>query len=168
MQQLAILPLRWHQGVFSFGVVREDGELMQQVFCRAFRKDWYLARRNTAAFKGYRDDMAAFRLAVLDECGILHDHGKRVDRAVLEAVAAELRVAKRSFPREMVDSICTGFHSESLGWVRSAPQAISLIEDSSTHALTTAAPVDLPMDSIRTGNKRWVESVAARHTAAAL
>ncbi len=162
---VAVIPLQWHLGVFSFGVVSEEGDVMQQVFCRAFRQEWYRARRNTAAFKSFRDDMAAFRLAVLDEVGVVHDHGKRVDRVVLEAVAVELRVAKRAFPNAMVDSICTGFHSEQLGWVRSTPQAISICEDPTQPAFKGLASVDLPADSIRTGAKRWVESVASRHRA---
>ena len=164
---VAVIPLQMHLGVLSYGVVSDDGDVMQQVFCRAFRPEWYLARRNTL-FKGFRDDMAAFRLAVLDECGVVHDHGKRVSRMVLEAIAVELRVAKRAFNDAMVDSICTGFHSESLGWIRSMPQAISLCEEPTQQAVKAPASLDLPVDSIRTGAKRWVESVASRHRAATI
>lgn len=164
---VAVIPLQWHLGVFSFGVVSEEGDVMQQVFCRGFRQEWYRARKNTAAFKSFRDDMAAFRLAVLDEV-VVHDHGRRVDRVVLEAVAVELRVAKRAFPDAMVDSICTGFHSDQLGWVRSTPQAISLCDEPAKRAAVAPASLDLPLDSIRTGAKRWVESVASRHRAATL
>lgn len=113
---VAVLPLQRHLGVFSY-MVFGGSHHGRQVFCRAYRPEWYEERRaSTTDFSHY--DRTSFDKNVLDEVGIVHDGRNAVPFDVVSAVWSDLQKARALRPEIFVDSITTGFNNEVIGWVR--------------------------------------------------
>lgn len=151
--------LQQHLGVFSFLVLWPNTSIHgKQVTVRAFTREWYQARRlNTTDFAHY--DQEAFVMNVLDEVGIVHNHGSQVPPEVVQAVWSYIQNARcvSSAPDAFVGSLTTGFRTPQLSWVRSNFATIPLplvyeLNDDLTHLF------DGPIVT---------ESLAARHRAGA-
>lgn len=111
--------LQKHLGVFSFLILWPGNDInAKQVTVRAFTREWYQARRlTTTDFAHY--DQEAFVMNVLNEVGIVHNHGTQVPPEVVQAVWSHIQKARceSSAPESYVGSLTTGFRSPEHHWV---------------------------------------------------
>ncbi len=157
MNKVQAVFLQQHLGVFSFLILWPGNDVhAKQVTVRALTREWYQARRlNTTDFAHY--DNEAFVANVLNEVGIVHNHGSQVPPEVVQAIWAHIQVerCKSSSPEAFVNSLTTGFRSPELSWVRS---------NFATIPLPLVYELDDDLSHLFDG-QIVTESLAARHRA---